>query len=138
MRFGMVCLLAALAGCSSGGGEKGGVVTGAILEGGKPWTLAPGTRLPPGTAGLRVMLFALDAKGAAFDGRGARFDPSTSTFRAEAVPAGRYRISLYKEAAREDEFNRRFSRDRSPLEVRLPATGADLVIDLDTTTVKVK
>ena len=134
--------LCAAIGCGSG--AKPVAVTGTVLKGGKPYTFTA-KGLPPGDPGFRLGFSSFGSGGVMGDSFFAIYSPAEGTFKVggpdgKGIVPGKYRISVSKGAmGQPDELEDAFSRDKSPLNVEIPAASSVAIeVDLDKKTATVK
>jgi hypothetical protein len=127
------CLLLGLlaTGC---GGSNMIKAKGRIVKGGQPF-------VPPEGQGLRIFFMPVDTSGDRYDSYMATFNKDNSTFvvigkDGAGLPPGNYRVSVELLKQKADQFKDKYTGTRSPFTFEVNKENKELVIDLDTKSIK--
>jgi hypothetical protein len=127
------CLLLGLlvTGC---GGSNMIKAKGRVVMGGQPY-------VPPEGQGLRIFFMPVQPPVDHYDSYMANFNKEDSTFvvvgkDGTGLPPGNYRVSVELLKQKADQFKNKYTGTRSPFTFEVNKANKELVIDLDTKSIK--
>jgi hypothetical protein len=128
------CLLLGLLATGCGSGPNMIKAKGRVVKGGQPY-------VPPEDQGLRIFFVPVQTPADHYESYMATFNKQDSTFvvigrDGAGLPPGNYRVSVELLKQKADQFKKKYTGMRSPFTFEVNKENKELVIDLDTKSIK--